>query len=274
MDWLLKQLADVLGVEPARSGEAIVPQIRFEQPWPQAVTAAVVVLGSVLIIWLYRREGQVRLLPKMVLAAIRISLLLLIVFMLSEAVLSVERTGLPNFVVLWDLSSSQQIVDHPSDAKVKAALAKLAGEGKESETKNGKSPETKTTTTTERDDPERVDVARGVLLKDKAKLLSELVKQHKLRIYSIAGEASVLAEVDKQEDLPKALAAIRKAQASGDQSRLGVGRPSDPYRAQRRGSDGHCLYRRRPDHRRRAALQIRRARQQEGRAYLRRRSWR
>ena len=42
MDWLLRHLADRLGVEPARAGEAIAPQIRFEQPWPQGVTLLVV----------------------------------------------------------------------------------------------------------------------------------------------------------------------------------------------------------------------------------------
>ena len=73
MDWLLRRLADQMGVEPARAGEAIVPQIRFEQPWPQAVTLLVVLGFAALIIWLYRREGQVSLAYKMTLAALRIT---------------------------------------------------------------------------------------------------------------------------------------------------------------------------------------------------------
>src|SRR5215217_3640335 len=100
MEWLMLRLADRLGVEPARAGEAIVPQVRFEQPWPQAATLLVVLGCAALIVWLYRREGQAPLAYKMGLAALRITLVVLTVFMLSEAVLSVERTGLPYFVVM------------------------------------------------------------------------------------------------------------------------------------------------------------------------------
>src|SRR3954449_97308 len=125
MDWLLLRLADRLGVEPARAGEAIVPQVRFEQPWPQAVTLLVVLGCSALIVWLYRREGQASLPYKLALAALRITLVLLTVFMLSEAVLSVERTGLPYLVVMLDDSASTQVVDQYASAKTKAALAEL-----------------------------------------------------------------------------------------------------------------------------------------------------
>ena len=89
MEWLLLKIADKLGVEPARAGEAIVPQIRFEQPWPQAACLLVIASCAALIIWLYRREGNASLPYKLCLAALRITLVLLTVFMLSEAVLSV-----------------------------------------------------------------------------------------------------------------------------------------------------------------------------------------
>src|SRR5947209_13391135 len=122
MDWLLRRLADRLGVEPARAGEAIVPQVRFEQPWPQAATLLVVLGCAGLIVWLYRREGQASTPYKMGLAALRITLVLLAVFMLSEAVLSVERTGLPYFVVMVDDSASGQVVDQYANPRTKAAL--------------------------------------------------------------------------------------------------------------------------------------------------------
>src|SRR5882757_3786992 len=116
MDWLLRRLADQLGVEPARAGEAITPQIRFEQPWSQGITLLVVLGCAALIIWLYRHEGPLGAPVKFTLAALRITLVLLAVFMLSEAVLSVERTGLPYFVVMVDDSSSAQIVDQYANA--------------------------------------------------------------------------------------------------------------------------------------------------------------
>src|SRR5437763_4543754 len=125
MDWLRRILADQLGVEPARAGEAITPQIRFEQPWSQGITLLVVLGCAALIIWLYRHEGQVSTPVKMVLAALRITLVVLAVFMLSEAVLSVERTGLPYFVVMVDDSASAQIADQYANPKTRAVLAEL-----------------------------------------------------------------------------------------------------------------------------------------------------
>src|SRR3954453_3931378 len=100
-----------MGVEPARPGEALVPRIRFEQPWSQGLTLLVVLGCAGLIVWLYRQEGQASLPYKMGLACLRIALVLLTVFMLSGAVLSVERTGLPYFVVMVDDSASGQVVD-------------------------------------------------------------------------------------------------------------------------------------------------------------------
>src|SRR3954451_3490867 len=102
MDWLLRRLADQLGVEPARAGEAITPQLRFEQPWPQWVTLFVVLGCAGLIYWLYRREGQLSWPARLTLTSLRVALVLLILFMLAEAVLSVDRTGLPYFVVMVD----------------------------------------------------------------------------------------------------------------------------------------------------------------------------
>src|SRR4051794_22016092 len=107
MDWLLRQLADRLGVEPARAGEALTPSLRFEQPWPQGVTLLVVLACGALIIWLYRRESQGSMAYRLALATVRIVLVFMAIFMLSEAVLSVERTGLPYFVIVADDSASQ-----------------------------------------------------------------------------------------------------------------------------------------------------------------------
>ena len=64
MDWLLRRLADQLGVEPARTGEAITPQIRFEQPWSQGITLLVVLgicaLGAIISIGVYLAASAAR----------------------------------------------------------------------------------------------------------------------------------------------------------------------------------------------------------------------
>src|SRR5512135_294840 len=204
MDWLLRRLADRLGVEPARAGEAIVPQIRFEQPWPQAVALLVVLGCAGLILWLYRREGTVPLASKMGLAALRITLVVLAVFMLSEAVLSVDRTGLPYFVVMVDDSSSQQIVDSYANPKTKALVTDLAKQAG-------------------RDEPSRLAIGEGLLVQDRAKILRALQKQNKLRLYLVSSSARMLAEVDRPEDVAVALERLRKVEARGGQSQLGEG---------------------------------------------------
>jgi uncharacterized membrane protein len=203
LDSLLRQLADRLGVEPARAGEAIAPSIRFEQPWPQGVTLLVVLASAGFIIWLYRREDQASVPYKVALAAIRIALVLLAVFMLTEAVLSVERTGLPYFVVMVDDSASQQVVDQYDDPKAKAtaeALARASG----------------------RTDANRWAVGEGFLTGDNGKILRELQKQNKVRLYLTSANPRLLAEIDKPEDLKPALEKLAKVEPTGGQTRLGA----------------------------------------------------
>src|SRR5437763_1876014 len=108
MESLLRSLVDRLRLaDPPRPGEMLTPSIRFEQPWPQWVTLLVVLAAASFVVWLYRRETGASLAYRLGLAAIRISLIVLAVFMLSEAVLSVERMGLPYFVVMLDDSASE-----------------------------------------------------------------------------------------------------------------------------------------------------------------------
>ena len=204
IDWFLNALAERLGVEPARVGEAIVPSIRFEQPWPQWLTL-VVLFGSIaLIVWLYRHEGTVSPVYKTALAAIRISLVLIALFMLAEAVLSVERTGLPYFVVMVDDSASQQVADNYENAKTKAAVAELA------KSSGITAPEVT-----------RWAVAEGFLQQDKAKILRELQKQNKVRLYTTSTGPRLLAEIDKPEQIGPALEEIKKHEPNGGQTRLG-----------------------------------------------------
>ncbi|MDB5353297.1 MAG: putative rane protein [Planctomycetota bacterium] len=205
MDWLLRRLADRLGVAPAQAGEAITPRIQFEQPWSQWLLALVVIGSAALIIWLYRREGSAPMWYKMMLATMRIVLVLLAVFMLSEAVLSIERTGLPYFIVMTDDSASATVVDQYADPKAKAAAGALARAAGKSETQ-----------------ATRLAVAQGILLKDNAALIKALEQQHKVKLYRASNDAVSLAEVDRPEDLKKAIEQINGITPQGDQTRLGV----------------------------------------------------
>src|SRR5262245_4976765 len=122
MEWLLHQFADRMGVAPARAGEAISPQIRFEQPWQQWSLVFTFLLSAALIGWLYWHEGKASRFSKLLLASLRMALVFLAMFMLSEAVLSVERKGLPYLTILVDDSASQRIADQYEKPEVRTAL--------------------------------------------------------------------------------------------------------------------------------------------------------
>jgi len=204
MDWLLRRLADRLGVAPAGVGESFDVRVRAEQPLAQGPTLLVVIGCAALIIWLYRREGSASMPRKMFLASLRISLVLLALFMLSEAVLSVDRTGLPYFVVMVDDSASQQVVDQYADPKARATAAELAKVAGHREV-------------------DRLGLAQGFLAKDDAALLRELRRKHRVRLYLVSNTARPLAEIDKPEEVAPAVEKLKKVEAGGDQSRLGSG---------------------------------------------------
>ena len=204
MDWLLRRLADRMGVTPPGAGESFDPRIHAERPLSQGMTLLIVGLAAAWIIWLYRREGSASLPYKLFLASLRISLIVLALFMLSEAVLSVDRTGLPFFVVMVDDSASQQVVDQYADPKARAAAAALA--------KASGQPEAT-----------RLSLAQGFLQQDDGKILRDLQKQHRVRLYLVSSAARPLAEIDKPDQVAPALEKLAKVEASGDQSRLGTG---------------------------------------------------
>ena len=108
-----------------------------------------------LICWLYHREGKASTASKVVLAAIRIALVFLAMFMLSEAVLSVGRTGLPYLAILIDDSRSQGIVDQYDKPEVKAALDALAAASRPDALAEPAAPAVETQTT-------RLDIAKGL----------------------------------------------------------------------------------------------------------------
>ncbi len=202
-DGVARVLARYL-VEPARAGEGLAPTIRYEHGWPQWAFLLVLGLSVALIVWLYRREGPAPGWYRALLAGLRIAAVLLAMFLLSEAVLSVERTGLPTFVILADDSASGQVVDQYADPKTQDAartLAQAAG----------------------RETPDRLAVGLGWLLRDDARLVRELSRQQKVKLYRLSEAPVPLAEVGKPEEVAAAVAALRTLQPTGAQSRLGAG---------------------------------------------------
>jgi hypothetical protein len=204
-EWALQKLADRLGVAPPGAGEATSPQLRFEAHLSQTFLVFTV-LGSVLFIfWLYRHEGKASVASKLALFLLRISLVFLAIFMLYEPVLSVQRTGLPSVTILIDDSASESIADQYEDPKVQSALDALAADAAPASGEG----------------TGRLAIAKGLILRDKAKLLRELEAKYKVRLYRVSSAAQVLAEIDRPGDLARAVKLVGDLQANGEQSRLG-----------------------------------------------------
>ncbi len=184
-----------------RAGEDTTPQIRLEQPWPQWLLVFTVLGSVVLILWLYRREGKASTAAKLMLASLRITLVLLAMFMLYEAVLSVARTGLPYLTILIDDSASERITDQYEKPEVKTALDALAGSGPDDATGPRQGPDSE----------------------GQRQVVRELEKEHKVRFYVVSNATRLLAEVDRPTDLEPAIAKLRAIEAIGGQSRLGDG---------------------------------------------------
>ncbi len=219
MDCIYQKLADALNVPPPQAGEALSPRIRFEQPWPQWLLIATVLGGSGLIVWIYRREGRASAFYKYLLAGIRICLLLLLVFMISEPVLSVERTGLPYVTIMIDDSASESIPDQYERPETRAALQTLASQA--AAPASPSSSASAAVGETAAADLTRIEIAKGLVLNDKARWIQELQKQHKVRLYLVSTSARLLAEVDQPAEVAAAAAKLRAVQAIGTQSRLG-----------------------------------------------------
>jgi uncharacterized membrane protein len=220
-DWILRKLADRLGAAPASAGEEIKPYIRLEQPWSQTLLVFTVVGSIALIAWLYRHEGRASTLSKFVLAGLRIMLVLLAVFMLSEAVLSVRREGLPNLTIMVDDSASDAIVDQYADPKEREALRALAASAAAAAERS--SPGEAARPAAAPAETTRLEIAKGLILTDRARLLRELRGKYRVRIYRVSNSAQSLTEVDRPGDLEPAVARVRALEAAGTQTRLGDG---------------------------------------------------
>jgi uncharacterized membrane protein len=219
VDWINQKLADQLGVALPKAGEKRIPELLLDQPWSQTL-GVFTLLGSVaLICWLYRREGKASLATKVLLAGLRIALVALAMFMLAEPFLSVRRTGVPYLAILIDDSASQRIVDQYDKPEVKAALDNLAAAGR-LDSKLTPAPAALQTG----DATTRLEIAKGLILKDQAVLLQELEKKYRVRLYLVSNSARPLPpEIDTPENIGPAIDALRAVKPEGGQSALGDG---------------------------------------------------
>ncbi|GIW86777.1 MAG: hypothetical protein KatS3mg108_1101 [Isosphaeraceae bacterium] len=195
--WLAATLA-----EPPPRGEILSPQIRYQHPWPQGLFLLVALGGTALIVALYRREASAPPGARALLTSLRIGLLLLAMLFLAEAALTLDRFGLPTFVILIDDSASSQVEDAFADPATQARAAQLAQ-------------------IAERPQADRLALALGRLLEDNAQLLRFLAERQRVRLYRVSDAAVQIAEIERPDQVDEILSRLKSLDTSGQHSRLG-----------------------------------------------------
>jgi len=193
-------VARLLGIN-AEAGEGTVWSIECVWPWPPWATLLFVMFSAVFIATVYWREGQRDSSAfRVILTAVRLGLIGLVLLMIAQVTLVLQRTGLPYAAVLIDNSQSMTIVDHYPDRLGRRMAERLAQNGL--------------------DDTElsRWNLAQTLLTEHDSRLLRDIAEDHKLRV-------GFLADIPAQpsRDFEKTVKSIRSHTPSGESSRLGDG---------------------------------------------------
>ncbi len=193
LEWK-RRLEEWMGIAPSAPGEDTQWAWRFHLGWPDWALALFVVAAVAYVLFVYLREGQAGRPAKLFLAGLRLAAIALIVLMLGELEIAVERTGLPHLVFAIDDSESQGLRDGAAASPGVPAA------------------------------PAASRLQRGLdwLTKDDGRRLAGLLPHYKLRFAAVGPSLRRLGEdAIKDADLPGPLAALKALQPTGRESLLG-----------------------------------------------------
>ena len=196
-------LAWYLGLKVPSPGEGTAWRLDWRAPGPAWLVAVGGVALLVLVAWVYRRDGEaLRGRQRFVLIALRLAVFSLVVAMLTELSLTVERTGLPSIAVMIDVSASMSLQDQYPPTSQAARMAKALAQ-------------------TPGRDGNRLALAQDVLTRNGGEFLRELERDHQVRLYRFAESASPLEVGDLDEALMPTEAASKDDDADDGASGTG-----------------------------------------------------
>src|SRR4051794_16823681 len=112
MDTLQQLLAWYLGLRLPRPGEGTAWRFDWHLPEPHWLVLLSSVLVVIFVIDIYRRDGESLLWGRrFALIGLRLAVFCLILGLLTELSLTIERTGLPVIAVMVDTSASMSLHD-------------------------------------------------------------------------------------------------------------------------------------------------------------------
>ncbi len=198
LEWLLE-------IPPSGPGQGTSWRYGSDFPWADWVLLLFLLAAIAFVVVVYRRDA-VGVAPwkRWLLIALRLGAIAVLLFMLSSAFLSVDRTGLPFAVVILDNSPSMTVTDPYQEEELRKQARELLREAGDNEV----TP---------------LNVGKAILLRDEGEFLKQMLENHKLRIYKISGAAVEVAECVSPADVDEALPRLRELEAEGDRTQLGKG---------------------------------------------------
>lgn len=202
----------MLGLPVVEPGQESRWSWSVQSPWPaEWPTAAgwILLIGlCVVVVWLYRRDARsLNRRQQASLIGLRCLELMLLILMLAQLSVSVERTGLPMVVVLVDDSASMGLRDAYATDFERSFLATLF----RAELSPGSY------------EAERFDVARRILSRDDGRWLRALLRQHRLRVARFSAQATPIGgDLVNDESLRTLMAELKSLHPSGESTRPAV----------------------------------------------------
>lgn len=116
-------LGQVTGAPNPRAGEGMEVTFIHTCPWPPWITLLLIAITGAYVIWVYMREpGRVARRTRLMLAAIRLVLIILVITMMYGWMRQRHRTDLPDIVFAVDDSASMAFADHYEDEELRAQI--------------------------------------------------------------------------------------------------------------------------------------------------------
>ena len=197
--WLVEWL---FGIGSSSAGEGRESKLEWTTLFPTWLTIALVVGAAIYVVVIYSREQTTRgVLWRYGLAAIRIVLVAMVVFMLYHLVVRPYRTDLPDLVIVLDDSAS---MSHP-DAFEDAALVSQIN----ARLKNAQLP-----------DATRVNLAKTLLLEQDGELLLQLRDRYNVKFFLASTALRPLGGAGEGEEVSEAQQ-LRDVEADRPDSKLG-----------------------------------------------------
>jgi len=214
-NWLQRWWENSVGLPAAEPGQVSRWSWTAKLPWPSWLppTLGWLMLAALVlvIVEVYRRDGRtlgVR--QRAVLIALRCAIVSLVLLLLAQVSVSVERTGLPLLVVLIDDSASMGLREAYSADADRKYVATLVG----------------SSSATASADAERWELARRILTREDGRWLRELRRRHKLRIERFSAETVPIGdEMLDDESVRRLIADLERLLPTGD-----VTRPAEAVR--------------------------------------------